>query len=345
MQATQSPFDETGSQYAWDSTSIKLAETCLRKYAYKMGLLASTEPAVLGWQPDQKSAHLIFGGIYASALEDYHKAIAQGIDREQAIRDVVHMALIETWEHDKCELCEGTGYKLVKQETSVACDICEGAGIVEGSGHPWDSNHNLKTRGNLVRSIVWYFEQFRDDPCTTVILSTGAAAVEHSFKLPVDNGIVLAGHLDRLVEYSGALYVQDQKTSGSTITGRFFDGFNPDTQMSLYTWAGKAIFSIPVKGVMIDAAQIAVGFTRFERGFTFRSDDQLDEWYDGAMHTIETARRATADQYFPMNPSSCGNFGGCEFRNVCNKAPSVRNQFLKGDFGLHPIWNPLRSRG
>lgn len=322
MQAAQSPFDETGSQYAWDSTSIKLAETCLRKYAYKMGLLASTSPTILGWQPDQKSAHLIFGGIYASALEDYHKAIAQGIDREQAIRDVVHMALCDTWEYELDE---------------------EGEPI-PGTGAPWDSNHNLKTRGNLVRSIVWYFEQFRDDPCTTVILSTGAAAVEHSFKLPVDNGIVLAGHLDRLVEYSSALYVQDQKTSGSTITGRFFDGFNPDTQMSLYTWAGKAIFSIPVKGVMIDAAQIAVGFTRFERGFTFRSDDQLDEWYDGAMHTIETARRATADQYFPMNPSSCSNYGGCEFRNVCNKAPSVRNQFLKGDFGLHPIWNPLRAR-
>jgi hypothetical protein len=337
-----SPFSD-GIQYAWDSTSIKLAETCLYKYGLKMGLVGSTEPTILGWQPDRKSAHLIFGGIYASALEDYHKAVAQGIDREQAIRDVVHMALIETWEYDQCERCDGTG-EISTGPKKVECPDCGGQGILEGSGHPWDSNHNLKTRGNLIRSIVWYFEQFRDDPCTTVILSTGAAAVEHSFKLPVDNGIVLAGHLDRLVEYSNHLYVQDQKTSGSTITGRFFESFNPDTQMSLYTWAGKAIFHIPVKGVMIDAAQIAVGFTRFERGFTFRSDDQLEEWYDGAMNTIERARQATRDGYFPMNPSSCGNFGGCEFRNVCNKAPSVRQQFLKGDFALQPIWNPLRSR-
>lgn len=342
---TPSPFDADGVQFAFDSTSIKLAETCLYKYGLKMGLVSSTQPTLLGWQPDRKSAHLIFGGLYASALEDYHKAIAQGIDREQAIRDVVHMALIETWEHDKCEVCEGSG--LIEEGTldEYSCESCEGSGIIEGSGRPWDSQHNLKTRGNLVRSIVWYFEQFRDDPCTTVILSTGAAAVEHSFKLPVDNGIVLAGHLDRLVEYGGNLMVQDQKTSGSTITGRFFESFNPDTQMSLYSWAGKAIFHIPVKGVMIDAAQITVGFTRFERGFTFRSDDQLEEWYDGAMNTIERARQATRDGYFPMNPSSCGQYGGCEFRNICNKAPSVRQQFLKGDFALKEIWNPLRSRG
>lgn len=308
-----SPFDASGAQYAFDSTSIKLAETCLRKYKYKM---------IDGWQPERKSPHLIFGGIYASALEDYHKAIAQGIDREQAIRDVVHMALIETWEHD----------------------LDDEGNPVPDSGHPWDSGHNLKTRGNLVRSIVWYFEQFASDPCETVILSDGTAAVEHSFKLPVDNDIIFAGHLDRLVNYSDSLYVQDQKTSGSTITARFFDGFNPDTQMSMYTWAGQAIFGVPVKGVMIDGAQIAVGFTRFERGFTFRSSDQLDEWYDGVMHTIETARRATLDNYFPMNPSSCSQYGGCEFRFVCARAPSVREQFLKGDFVQGEIWNPLRSR-
>lgn len=331
---TQSPFDSSGAQYAWDSTSIKLAETCLRKYQYKM---------LLGWQPERKSAHLIFGGIYAAALEDYHKAIAQGIDREQAIRDVVHTALCDTWEHDTCPDCNGPD-TIAASGSPEDCLTCGGQGFLEGTGHPWDSGHNLKTRGNLIRSIVWYFEQFRDDPCSTVILSDGAAAVEHSFKLPVDNGIVLCGHIDRLVEYSGSLYVQDQKTSGSTIISRFFEGFNPDTQMSLYTWAGKAIFSIPVKGVMIDGAQIAVGFTRFERGFTFRSDDQLDEWYEGAMHTIELARKAAVEQYFPMNASSCGNYGGCEFRHICSRSPSVREQFLKGDFIQGPRWNPLEAR-
>lgn len=337
-----SPFDASGAQFAWDSTSIKLAETCLYKYYLKMHA---------GWGPATKSAHLIFGAHYATALEDYHKAIADGVDREQAVRDVVHQALCDTWEYDDCSHCEGSGEITFHQiapagahPSPVICDNCDGTGNEPGSGQPWTSDHNLKTRGNLIRSIIWYLDHFRDDPCETVILSSGKAAVEYSFKLPVDNDIVLSGHLDRLVTYADHLYVQDQKTTGTTISARFFDGFNPDTQMSLYTLAGKAIFGLPVKGVMIDAAQVAVGFTRFERGFTFRAEDQLQEWYEGAMHTIEAARTATHEGYFPMNPSSCGNYGGCEFRHVCSKSPSVREQFLKGDYVKGEIWNPLRPR-
>jgi ATP-dependent exoDNAse (exonuclease V) beta subunit len=76
------------------------------------------------------------------------------------------------------------------------------------------------------------------------------------------------GHLDRLVRYGGDYYVQDQKTTGSSIGPWYFKRYNPDNQMSLYTAAGAVVFNTPVKGVMVDAAQVAMGFTRFERGFS-----------------------------------------------------------------------------
>ena len=300
-------FDASGLQFAWDSTSIKLAETCLRKYQYKM---------IEGWSPERKSVHLLFGGWYATALEHFHKHIATGMDYEDAVLEVVSEALYSTWEYEE----DGTG------------------------GKPWLSDHNTKTRENLIRTIIWYLDQFRDDPTPTVILSNGEAAVEQSFRIDIDEGLILCGHLDRLVTYSGHYYVQDQKTTGTTITSRFFDAFNPDTQMSLYTFAGRMLFDIPVKGVMIDGAQIAVGFTRFERGFTFRDEASLNEWYDTALDTITRTRKATEDNYFPMNASSCGNYGGCEFRNICSKSPAVREQFLKGDFVKGKRWDPLETR-
>lgn len=307
-------FDPEGVQFAWDSTSIKLAETCLRKYYYKM---------IVGWQPERKSVHLLFGGWYATALESYYKYVAEGMSQDDALAEVVGEALVETWEFETDEAGEP----------------------IPNTGAPWQSDHNTKTRENLIRTIVWYIDQFGDDDsCQTLILSNGKPAAEHSFRLEADNGIILSGHLDRLIDYGGKVYIQDQKTTGSTITNRFFDSFNPDTQMSLYTFAGKSIFQLPIKGVMIDAAQIAVGFTRFERGFTFRTDDQLNEWYEHSMYHIERARQATREDYFPMNPSSCGNFGGCEFRHICSKAPSVREQFLKGDFVKGKRWDPLEVR-
>lgn len=297
-----SAFDSEGLQYGFDATSITLASTCPRKYQYKM---------IEGWQPENKSVHLIFGGLYASALEHFHQHIAAGMDREDAIIEVVHEALIASWDRE-------TG--------------------------PWVSNHNTKTRPNLVRTIVWYLEHFKDDEAKTMILSNGEAGVEYSFKLPVDDGIVFAGHIDRMVEYAGKPYVQDQKTSGATISPRYFEGFNPDVQFSMYSFAGRMIFNIPVTGVMIDAAQIAVGFSRFERGFTFRSEPQLEEWYDESLKIIHNIRGMTKENYFPMNRTACGNYGGCEFRDVCSHSPHIRNQKLKARFVKGEIWNPMRAR-
>ena len=293
----------TSVQYAWDSTSIKLAQTCLRKYKYKM---------IDHWQPSRLSVHLLFGQHYASALEHWHKYRALGATSNDALCSVVHETLLATW---------GTT-----------------------TGKPVEFDHNTKTRENLIRSIIWYVDQFEDESIKTVILQSGLPAVELSFSFEIDNGITLSGHLDRLCEYSGDYYIMDQKTTGTTITPRYFDGFNPDTQMSLYTFAGRAIYDLPIKGVIIDAAQIAVGFTRFERGFTFRTDDQLDEWYDGILSDIERAQQATIANDFPLNPTACGNYGGCEFRNICGKSPSVRENFLKGEFVKGKPWNPLEVR-
>lgn len=300
-----SPAFRDGVQFAWSATTIKWAETCPRYYQLSM---------IEGWHSRASSAHLIFGGHYATALEHFHKWMAEGMDREQATREVVREALINTWER------EG-----------------------EAPG-PWTSDHNLKNRDNLIRSIVWYLEQFRDDAAKPVILSDGKPAVELSFNLPVDNDIVFVGHIDRLADYADNLYIQDQKTTGTTLSARYFEQYSPDTQMSLYTFAGSAVFGIPVKGVMIDAAQIAVGFTRFERGFTFRTSEQLTEWYDSAMYTILKTQELTRENHFPMNPSACGNYGGCVFRGVCSKSPGARKNFLAADFIQGGGYDPLERR-
>jgi hypothetical protein len=313
MSTTEPKAFKDGLQFAWDSTSIKLAEECLRKYQYKM---------LDGWQPLTLSVHLRFGAVYATALEHYHKWVALGTHHDEALEQAVHEALVSTWDYDKDP--EGN--------------------IIPGSGTPWVSEHNLKTRENCIRTIVWYLEHFREDPAMPVKLADGTPAVELSFALPVDDGIVFTGHLDRLAEYAGNPMVVDQKTTGTTITARYFDGYKPDIQMSMYTFAGQAVYNVPVKGVIIDAAQIAVGFSRFERGITMRTQSELEEFYDTTMETITRARSATALNNLPMNRTSCDKFGGCEFRRVCSKSPEVREQFLKADFAKGKRWDPLEAR-
>lgn len=307
-------FLPSGIQWAWDSTSIKSAEKCPRYYYYKH---------IEAWQPPHQSVHLWFGGIYAASLELFHKLEANGADREDAIRDVIRYALIESWEHD----------------------LDDGGNRIEGTGRPAEFDHNSKTRYALIRTLVWYFEDFKDEHYKTYIKSDGTPGVEHSFRLDVDNGILFCGHIDRLcVDPQDELFVHDQKTTGTTISPRYFNQFKPDSQFSMYTFAAQMIYAAPVKGVIIDAAQIAVGFSRFGRAPTFRTESELEEWYDETMLLIERMHTYQSKNFFPRNPASCNNYGGCEFREVCSRPPSVRANFLNASFVQGERWDPVKRR-
>lgn len=259
-----------------------------------------------GWRSKGQNDHIIFGGHFAKALERYYKLIGEGLEPESALKETLRHTLIDSY--------------------------------------GWESMDTAKTRENLIRSIIWYVDQFKDEPVKVVKLPDGKPAVEYSFRFEIDYGNVLAGHIDRLVTYGGHYYVMDQKTTGGTISPRYFKQFSPDTQMSLYTYAGKVIYDVPVKGVILDVCQVAVGFSRFERGFLFRTDAQLEEWYEDTLYWIGEAQAAVDNNKFPQNRQSCDKYGGCEFRDICARSPDVRYTFLKGDFEQQEPWDPLRVR-
>lgn len=268
-----------------------------------------------GYRSKGESVHLRFGIEYHHGLEYYDHQRAGGLSHDEATRAMVLEALTRTW-----------------------------------SEGPWSPDHPLKTRENLVRSLVWYVEHFRDDPAQTVILANGKPAVELSFRFEVDAELMLSGHLDRVVEFMDGRYVMDRKTSTSTLGGYWFNQFTPDNQMSLYSYAGQIILQSPLRGVIIDGCQIAVGFSRFERGFAYRTPDQLDEWladtktHVKVAHTYgERMRDADPAAAWPMNDKSCHKYGGCPFLHVCSRDARVRKTFLESDFIRDP-WNPLIPR-
>jgi hypothetical protein len=261
------------------------------------------------WRPRAEAIALTFGIAYHKGLELYDKFKAQGDSHDEAEQEVIAFAMKQA--------------------------------IPEGD--------TRRTRFTLARSLAWYLEQFKNDPCETVILADGRPAVELSFRLelhqegPTGKGYILCGHLDRLVNFNGALWVMDRKTTGSALSTAYFSNFNPDNQMSQYTFAANIVTGKIAHGVIIDAAQLAVGFTRFQRAFTQRTPNQLEEWLQNTLSYIRQAERCAECGDWPMNDSSCSKFGGCPFRSVCSKDPSVRETFLRADFEKR-IWNPLECR-
>jgi hypothetical protein len=306
-----SPFLEDGkTQYAWDSTSLGWLKTCPRLYQYSM---------LEGWRSKQPSVHLQFGIWYHSALEAYDHKRAEGLDHDSALNLVVHQVLIDSWPWP---------FDNAAGPPSVAA----------------------KTRENLVRSVIWYLDYFQNDTAQTIRLANGKPAVELSFRMELDWGpaagqpYMLCGHLDRVVTYADNIYIMDRKTTSSSPSAYYFDKYSPDNQMSLYSLAAKVVYKVTLKGVIIDVAQIMVGFTRFARGFAYRSDAQLTEWLEDTRRWLKLAEQYAQEGVWPQNDKACDMYGGCAFRRVCCKSPEMRRAFLESDFKREP-WNPLDIRG
>jgi len=332
---TASPFlPGTHILYAWSSTTLGLLKECPRKFQYTV---------IDGWTSRDESIHLRFGREYHHALQDYAIARSEGQRHEDAIHDCV--AALQSRVYD---------WNPERQSRAG----------------------KYKNRETLLGLVVDYLDHFgADDPASTYILGDGSPAVELTFKFELDWGpslewgapegqhvdlitdangtrapqpYLLCGHLDRVVDLHGDLYVMDRKTSVSTIGSYYMDQWTPSNQMTLYALAGKVMLNQPVKGVIIDAAQVLLEKPHaFARGFAYRSEDQLTEWLADLRYFLREAEDFAAANYWPQNDTACNKFGGCPFREVCSAAPQVREAYLADRFdrGDHnAAWNPFYER-
>lgn len=332
-----SPFLEgTAIQYAWDSTCLGWLKRCPRLYQLSM---------IEGWRPKDENVHLTFGIRYTNALEYYHKLRAedggQNYNHDMALGLVVEKALLDTW---------------VPDEDPVGEDESP------GPGHPWTTDNTQKNRYTLLRAIIWYLDQYEHDPAVTVIAEDGTPLVERSFRMELDWGpaegkaniartnpepqpYLLCGHLDRVVTFLGSTFGMDHKTTKTTIGSYYFDQYEPNNQMTLYTIATRVIFNVPIRGMIIDAIQTAVTFAEPARGVTYRTPTQLEEWLKDLRYHLDAAERYATDQYWPMNDTACFN---CSFNKhdskICAKDPAVRGAFLASHFTKEDPWNPLKAR-
>lgn len=307
IEEIKSPFiSGTFVQYALDSTSIGWFKVCPRLYFYHM---------IEGWTSREESVHLRFGIEYHRALQDYEILIADGIEHGEAVFETVRQLLLRT--------------------------------------DDFRVEHKYKNRNLLVRTVIWYLDKFgEDDPARTHILANGKPAVEVTFKFELDFGPVqgngqpylLCGHLDRVVRFGDDLFVMDRKTTTSTPGTYYFYQYEPNNQMTLYTLASQVVFESPIKGVIIDVAQVAIEFARFTRGFTYRTPEQIEEWLFDLRHVTAKMEEYATEGYWPMNDTACDKFGGCRFREICSRSPQVREQFLKSAFEKGEGWNPLKER-
>ena len=91
-----------------------------------------------GWSSQEESVHLRFGQEYHHALQDYDLSRAAGVKHNDAVHDTIRELLLRTSD--------------------------------------FDPDHKIKTRSSLVRSVIWYLDQFKNEGTKTHILANGKAS-------------------------------------------------------------------------------------------------------------------------------------------------------------------------
>lgn len=355
MFANPDALPENRLQVAWDSTSLGLLKECPRKYYYTI---------LLGWRPKAESVHLTFGRHYHKGLETYDHFAASIGKLDGALTDAEHdaatIAMLRkvwdeagAWVSPKCPACHGTGLAPGSDTTAIRCELCEGTGT-HGLRvwQPWRSDDPNKNMYTLARSLVWYTDQFRGSPLTTVVLADGRPAVELSFYFEVGEvaGYAwgLCGHLDRmavdLAQPSPLPCPHDRKTTKGQLNASFWRGFAPHNQFNLYVACCSVHYEKPSNGIIVDAAQVLVNSTAFARQFIPYPPGVVNEWLTEAQVWVNAAAGYAELGFWPRNDKSCGNYGGCPFTKVCSKTPAYRQEWLTADFVYAP-WNPLLARG
>jgi hypothetical protein len=302
-----------GLQVAVDSTSLGAYKTCPKLYYYSI---------VLGYQPKKISVHLTFGTFVHSTSEIYQHAKAAGADHQEALLAAIRWLLVATWN------------KELKR--------------------PWQSEDTSKNRLTLLRSMVWYLDTFGEkDPLQTVILADGKPAVELSFRFDsgykytsTEETVLFCGHLDRLAVLGDEYYIPDIKSTYYTIDASYFAKYTPDNQFSMYSLAGKVAFAMPVAGVILDAMQVQVQMTRFQRKLIPRTRAQLEEWTQDSYQVLREMEQSALSGHWRQNDKACHNQFGrpCDFREVCSRPAGARKQWLELAYNRR-VWNPLERRG
>jgi hypothetical protein len=283
-----------------DSTIIASFRECEQK---------SRMEYFLHYKPKAPSIHLHAGGAYAAGLEAARRAF---------------------YEQDQ------------DAETSIAL----GMQTLTSTYGDFDGGDSNKSLDRMQGALLYYFDTFPldQDPASPIQLPAGRRGIEWSFAEPLPfihpdtgNPLIYAGRMDMLVDFAGAQYVLDDKTT-SSLGSSWARQWELRSQFSGYCWAARKA-GIPVKGAIVRGVSILK--TKYDNAVavTNRADWEIERWESMLHSTIRRMLNSYATSSFDYNlDHSCANYGSCLFAQVC-KSPNPQ-EWLDVQFSRR-VWNPL----
>lgn len=147
--------------------------------------------------------------------------------------------------------------------------------------------------------------------------------IEVPFQLTFPNGTMCVGIIDAIYRAEHGIDVIDTKTSSGSLTEWFWKNYQNSFPLSCYYHAAEEILgscnSVIIDAISIKTPHLPESYAR--RGFT-RSTKQMEEfintWLQITDQITEMVKKGGEEILFYQNNTSCGDYGGCSFLNLCN---------------------------
>jgi hypothetical protein len=309
----------------FDNTNIQIAMHCPRHYWYSVvrGLRQGPPkgmdvPGAVG-RPD-----LIFGSLIHDGADVYNKALAQGLDAEDATalalgyvlresrpegqeRDVFGGQYVPVWQctdttktvtkkgiircpWSKTEHHVGSTPALGfgEETANVQCPACKRWATPRIA---YVCNEKYKNRRNLARAMVALCDHLTAAPGRPVVLQDGRVGSEVrwiqplSITSPDGTPYVMTGSFDRIQSDGIRTSLGEYKTTKRQPDARYFEGLEGSPQVSTYTWAATREYGrIQVHLIVV---QLGVGFCEVFTKPVHLGPASLAEWQTELEHYIQ----------------------------------------------------------
>jgi hypothetical protein len=303
-----------------DTSKINSYRTCPRQFFYTY---------ILGWSPDMKSNHLVFGDAWHKACELF---AFEGYDDEVVLRAI--------------EVFQSTYRKKFPMET--------------------DEIFHPKDPPNAFEALALYSVKYQTDPFEYDIPTfNDVPLVEVSGTVPINTeGGVIHFKQDAVLrrKADGKIFGLERKTKGGYFNEMWWFDWELAFQIKCYQHALLCMFDPEeVGGMIVDGAAFIKskklgGTSNFERRMIESGMHQMSIWLwhanrycaelDQEMETLaECSPNDPVLQAYPMNDQNCSKwFRKCEWHDFCCTWKNPLRHCSAPPMGFHlEYWNPAEK--
>lgn len=290
-----------------DSTAMRVAYTCWRKYFYQI---------VLGYMTREKSVFLAWGSAYHLFRE--HLSINYGYGDNTP----------RMWDEAKAQ-------QAFAKAAYIGLEYWKKHGVEQPAG----SKYEQFTTERFLRSLKTAYEHWKNERQQGLIK---VLAVEQIFNVQLKDGSFTTGKADEIVLWRDSIWGRDFKTT-SKDQAYFSKGLTPNDQFTRYTFAESKLAGKPIRGIIAQALYNGKPTKSDTKGPLIyeipveRTAAELATWEDEQVVWNKMLQMCRETDTWPMTPTNCSF---CEYHKVCQQVTEpAREHYLKANYTYRP-WDP-----